>query len=259
LQCQSACPKPEADKIYITNLELRTFKMAGEHILIVDDDDVAAALLDALLQKSGYRTTRYTDAVSLLPIIECVNPDAIILDGQLPSADGFELCRDARAQFQGPILILTARDEDVDELIALELGADDYLRKPTSGRMIIAHLRACLRRATRSVVPADAFDVPTLKFDNIEIDPASRTLTIDGQEQHTTTAEFDLLWRLASSPGKVVSREEIYRAIRGFEYDGLDRSIDMRISRLRKLLKDSDDSSQHIRTVRNRGYMFCAR
>jgi DNA-binding response OmpR family regulator len=125
--------------------------------------------------------------------------------------------------------------------------------------MIIAHLRACLRRATRSVVPADAFDVPTLKFDNIEIDPASRTLTIDGQEQHTTTAEFDLLWRLASSPGKVVSREEIYRAIRGFEYDGLDRSIDMRISRLRKLLKDSDDSSQHIRTVRNRGYMFCAR
>jgi DNA-binding response OmpR family regulator len=205
--------------------------MSAKHIFVVDDDDVTAAILSGHLTKEGYRVTRLADGNTLIDDVQREQPDAIILDGRLPSADGF------------------------DELLGLELGADDYLRKPATSRIVLAHLRACLRR-TGGAAANDG--KASLAFGDLHINPAARSATLKGEAIPLTTAEFDLLWMLASQSGSVLSREEMFRQTRGIDYDGLDRSIDMRISRLRKLIGDDTENPVIIKTVRGKGYLFVA-
>jgi two-component system OmpR family response regulator/two-component system response regulator RstA len=227
--------------------------MSAKHVFVVDDDDVTAAILSAHLTKEGYRVTRLSDGHTLIDDALREQPDAIILDGRLPSADGFDLCRELRPKFSGAIIMLTARDDDIDELLGLELGADDYLRKPASARIVLARLRTCLRRAGGG--PQQQVK-SSLVFGALQINPTSRTASLKGDAIPLTTAEFDLLWLLASQSGTVLSREEIFRHTRGIDYDGLDRSIDMRVSRLRKLVGDDIDNPAIIKTVRGKGYLF---
>lgn len=226
--------------------------MHTEHILIVEDDDVVAALLAGHLEKAGYQVSRSADGAGLLALVKEMKPTAIILDAQLPKADGFQLCRDLRPKFAGPIIMLTARDDDFDELLGLELGADDYIRKPANSRIVLAHLRACLRRNTLT----EAEGEQVLVVGPLSIDRQSRTAKFKRKELLLTTAEYDLLLVLAEHAGEVLSRDDIFRLTRGLEYDGLDRSIDMRISRLRKLLGDDPDNPRIIKTVRGKGYLF---
>lgn len=226
--------------------------MESKNVLVVEDDVVFAATLKKFLEKNGFSVTHLADGTETMTQVEMSRPDAIILDGILPSIDGLHLCRELRPRFTGPILMLTARDEDLDELLGLELGADDYITKPAEPRLVLARLKACLRRTN----PAPSSQKDKLHFGALLIDHGSRSVTLDNQPLVLSTAEFDLLWLLASQAGHILSREDIFRATRGLEYDGLDRSIDMRISRLRKLIGDDTDNPEIIKTVRGKGYLF---
>lgn len=226
--------------------------MIGQHILIVDDDEVVAKLLQAHLKSAGYRVTCQADGLGLVETVASIRPDAILLDASLPSADGFDLCRELRRTYSGAILLITSRNDDRDELLGLELGADDYLRKPVNVRLVLAHLRACLRRG--GVAAASKSD--TMVLGDLTVCNQSRRVTRAGSEINLTTAEFDLFWALVSRAGSIVSRDDLFRSTRGLEHDGVDRSIDMRVSRLRKLLGDDPQNPQLIKTVRGQGYLF---
>jgi DNA-binding response OmpR family regulator len=180
-------------------------------------------------------------------------PDVVILDVNLPGLDGFSVCRTVRSVFTGPILILTARGDEVDEVVGLEVGADDYLAKPVRPRVLLARLRAQLRKA-----PAPNNEHPSnrIAIDALLVDAGRRTVELNDQEIKLTSAEFDLLWLLAENAGQVVSRSDIYQRIHGIEYDGLDRSIDLRVSRLRKKLGDDPVNPQRIKAVRSIGYLL---
>jgi two-component system OmpR family response regulator len=223
-------------------------------ILLVEDDEVMALTLSRYLEKQNFRVITETDGNNVLAAIERHDPDALILDLNLPGKDGFEVCREVRASFDDPIIMLTARDEDIDQIIGLELGADDYITKPAEPRLIHARLKAIMRRrdtVTNSVNRQDSHS-----FGNFSINKSTRSVKLGGEEITLTTADFDLLWLLASSAGRIVSRDDIQKNLRGIEHDGLDRSIDMKISRLRKRLGDDTDNPNRIKTVRGKGYLF---
>jgi DNA-binding response OmpR family regulator len=207
-------------------------------------------VLSRFLEKNGFAVTHFEDGTGVAERAAEQAPEAVILDGSLPTVDGFDVCRALRPRYAGPILMLTARDEDIDELLGLELGADDYIRKPAEPRIILARLKARLRK------PAPEPAAQALRFGALAIDRASRSVRIGERPVELTTAEFDLLWLLASRAGETLTRDDIFRATRGLEYDGLDRSVDMRVSRLRKLLGDETDPPRLIRTVRGQGYLF---
>jgi len=169
--------------------------------------------------------------------------------------DGFEICRRLR---QGgnelPVLMLTARDEDIDQVLGLELGADDYLAKPVQPRVLLAHLQAILRRTAAAERPENVSEL--LQFGRLRINRSARSVTLGSTTIDLTTAEFDLLWLLAANAGRVLPRNEILKVLRGLEYDGIDRSIDSRVSRLRRKLGDEAVASTQIKTVRPHGYLF---
>ncbi|PVV18649.1 MAG: DNA-binding response regulator, partial [gamma proteobacterium symbiont of Ctena orbiculata] len=154
----------------------------------------------------------------------------------------------------GPIVMFTARDEDVDEIVGLELGADDYLTKPVEPRVLLARLRSLLRRFRHSEHNPQEDD--QRHFGTLLIDASARAVSIDEQEVELSTGEFDLLWLLATKAGKVVNRDSALKTLRGFGYDGLDRSVDIGISRLRRKLGDDANHPYRIKTVRGRGYLF---
>jgi DNA-binding response OmpR family regulator len=163
-----------------------------------------------------------------------------------------DVCRQVREQYTGLILILTARDDDIDQIVGLELGADDYVKKPVEPRLLLARIRALLRRAE----PPGAAESKCLVFGAFSIDAAARRVTLNGTPIELTTLEFDLLWTLASAAGTVLTREVIFASLRGIAYDGLDRSIDLCISRLRAKLNDTGNPPTKIKTVRSKGYLF---
>lgn len=224
--------------------------MSARRVIFVEDDPVFAGVLTRFLEKNGCQVTHLPDGAGVVERVVADVPDAVILDGSLPTIDGFDVCRALRPRYAGPILMLTARDEDIDELLGLELGADDYIRKPAEPRIVLARLKARLRR------PEAPPQAQELRFGALVIDRGSRSVQMGGEPVELTTAEFDLLWLLASHAGETLSRDDIFRATRGLEYDGLDRSVDMRVSRLRKLLGDDTDPARLIRTVRGKGYLF---
>lgn len=181
--------------------------------------------------------------------------DALILDAMLPDGDGFELCRRLRERSRLPILMLTARGEEIDRIVGLELGADDYLPKPFSPRELLARLRALLRRAQ----PDQSAPGETLRFGRLEIDNAALEVRVDGNPVALTSHQFALLWALATHAGRVLSREALLELARGDALEAFDRSIDVHISRIRAAIEDDPKNPRRIVTVRGAGYVFAQR
>lgn len=226
-------------------------------ILLVEDDSRLAELTAAYLNKYEYTVEIEARGDVAVVRIPAEQPDLIILDVMLPGMDGFDVCRSVRAHYRGPILMLTARNDDIDQILGLELGADDYLSKPVEPRLLLARVKALLRRAAFRSQDAGSTDQPhTLNFGRFTISHATRDVQLGDERIDLTTAEFDLLWLLASHAGEILSRDDILQALRGIGFDGLDRSIDARVSRLRKKLGDNPEDPTRIKTVRGKGYLF---
>lgn len=230
------------------------------HILIVEDDVQLASLIQEYLYKNGFSASVVGNGIEAEQMILNDKPDLVILDVMLPGKSGMDICRDVRTAYHEPILMLTALDEDMDQMLGLELGADDYVIKPVKPRLLLTRVRALLRRSELSR-PQQAIrsELHTLlPVDTLTINPQVRTATLGKDNIALTTAEFDLLFLLAEQAGQIVSRNTIVQNLRGFDYDGMDRSIDRRISRLRKKLYDDSVDPQVIKTVRGKGYLLCA-
>lgn len=224
------------------------------HVLIVEDDERLATLTADYLKSNGLSVSIIANGNEAIRRIPAEQPDLVVLDLMLPGADGLTVCREVRRTFKNPILMLTARTDDMDQILGLEMGADDYVPKPVKPRLLLARIRALLRR-----VEADNDLPPTrLDFGNLVIDNSARDVLLDGQPVEMTSAEYDLLWLLASHAGTVLSRETIFERLRGIQYDGQDRSIDVRISRIRPKVGDDPDNPKRIKTVRSKGYLFVA-
>ncbi|AXE29409.1 DNA-binding response regulator [Chromobacterium phragmitis] len=229
----------------------------AQHILIVEDDARLAELIAAYLTKHGYQVSLHGRGDTAPAFILETRPDLVVLDVMLPGKEGFDVCREVRPHYGGRILMMTARDEDVDEILGLELGADDYLAKPVEPRRLLARVRALLRRSgARAENGAVAVENDCIAFGQFNISQATREALLGDEQIELTTAEFDLLWLLATHAGQVLSRDDIMSELRGIGFDGLDRSIDARISRLRRKLGDNPDAPARIKTVRGKGYLF---
>lgn len=223
-------------------------------VLLVEDDEVMSLTLAGYLEKQGFEMILESDGNKVMDAIRAHWPDALILDVNLPGKDGYEVCREARSIFDDPILMLTARDEDIDQIVGLEIGADDYITKPAEPRLVLARLKACLRRV--DTITSSLARQESLQFGKLDINRSARSVSLDGTEIQLTTSDFDLLWLLASNTGNTVSRDMVQKTLRGVEHDGIDRSIDMKISRLRKKLGDDPENPRRIKTVRGKGYLF---
>lgn len=223
-------------------------------ILLVEDDERLAGLTAEYLSRNDLQVSIEPRGDTAESRILAEQPDLVILDVMLPGKDGFEVCRAIRPHYRGVILMLTARDEDFDQILGLELGADDYIAKPVQPRVLLARIKALLRRLPAASEHDNASD--QLVFGNFRISQSTRTASLGAQAIDLTTAEFDLLWLLASHAGNVLSRDDLLQELRGIGFDGLDRSIDARISRLRKKLNDDPENPTRIKTVRGKGYLF---
>lgn len=228
-------------------------------ILLVEDDRKLARLIREYLEFNGYRVEIERRGDKAAHRIAELGPDLVILDLMLPGEDGLSVCRRARNDYCGPILILTAREEDMDQIAGLELGADDYVKKPVHPRVLLARIRALLRRGC-ALSERGCRKITDLKsdliFGSLCIDPGSRAVFLDGRSIVLTSNEFDLLRMLAEHAGKVLDRGRLFSALRGIDYDGFDRSIDIIVSRLRKKLFDNSANPRRIKTVWGRGYLF---
>ena len=225
------------------------------HILVVDDDEEIRNLLGRYLTGQGFRVALAGDRRELTRRLETGNFQLIVLDVLLPDGSGLDICRDLRAKSAIPIILLTALKEDVDRIIGLEIGADDYLGKPFNPRELVARIRAILRRAP--VQPAAA-PVSRYQFEGFTLEPTLRRVSNpEGGEVPLTGAEFDLLHTLLDRPGRVLSREQLIDLTKGRDGDQFDRSIDVLMSGVRRKLGD-DKALRLIKTVRNGGYQFVA-
>ena len=227
-------------------------------ILIVEDDERLATLTKDYLESNGLKVAVEGDGSRAIERIKTEQPDLVVLDLMLPGEDGLAVCRIVRPYYKGPILMLTARTEDLDQVLGLEMGADDYVAKPVRPRVLLARIRALLRRVKEvpeeQVVEGGSDN--RLTFGNLVVDNAMREAWLEGKSIDLTSAEFDLLWLLSSSAGRVLTREEIFHQLRGIEYDGQDRSIDVRVSRIRPKGGDDPMNPKRIKTVRSKGYLF---
>lgn len=226
--------------------------MAAE-VLIIDDDTRLAAMLSDYLRSAGFTTRSAATGLSGLQEIARKAPDAVILDVMLPDHDGFEICRRIRAGSGLPVLMLTAKGEETDRIVGLELGADDYLPKPFSPRELAARLKAILRRTQGSAAmpPADV-----LRFGLLEIDRGQRCVRLDGAERTLTGYQFALLVTMAENAGRVLSRERLMELTKGEELEAFDRSIDVHISRIRAAIETDPKHPRRIITLRGAGYIF---
>lgn len=225
----------------------------ADSLLIVEDDEKLAALVAEFLGKEGFAVETIHRGDEAVPRIIDGNPDLVILDLMLPGLDGFEVCRRVRDAYRGFILMLTARNEDVDEILGLELGADDYVTKPVRPRVLVSRIRALLRRHPETSGSGDSTPVTV---GSLQVDPANRAVQRDGAAVDLSSGEFDLLLYLVRRAGQTISRDALYRDVRGIEYDGLDRSIDLRVARLRKKLGDDAKQPALIKSVRGEGYLL---
>lgn len=220
-------------------------------IVLVEDDARLGALVSAYLVRHGYDVVHVLSGERAVERIPGLAPAVVLLDVTLPGIDGFAVCASIRPRFSGVICMLSARTDDIDQVLGLELGADDYIGKPIEPRVLLARIRAHLRRDT-----GQRRARPTLCFGQLRIERDTREVTLQSARIELTTAEFDLLLCLAESAGTILSRDDLLRDLRGIGFDGLDRSIDARISRLRRKLGDLSEVPERIKTIRSKGYLF---
>ena len=226
----------------------------GTDILLVEDDLRLADLTAEYLRENGFSVALESRGDRAIARFVKEQPRVVLLDLMLPGTDGLTICRELREIFDGPILIFTARDSDIDQVIGLEAGADDYVAKPVDPMVLLARTRALLRRAETR--PEGGHDKGDIVLGGLRISDVSQQVWLDGDEIEMTTHEFELLQLLARHAGRVLSRDEIFRHLRGIEYDGIDRTIDGRVSKLRRKLQDSADAPTRIKTVWGKGYLL---
>jgi len=219
-------------------------------ILIIDDDVDLNALLTEYLQGFGLTLQSVTTAAAGREQLRRELPDLLILDVMLPDTNGLELCREFRAEYDLPVIMLTARGETADKVMGLELGADDYVHKPFEPRELVARIQSVIRRSQERT------DTETLVCDGLRLETETQRVALDGTAVELTTMEFELLKDLMQSRGRVMSRDHLIERLRGFDADVYDRSIDMLVSRLREKLGDNPRQPRFIRTVRLGGYQF---
>ncbi|QTF08477.1 two-component system response regulator RstA [Brenneria izadpanahii] len=231
-------------------------------IVFVEDDAEVGKLIAAYLGKHDINVQVEPRGDRALEFIERQQPDLVLLDIMLPGKDGMTLCRELRPQYSGPIVLLTSLDSDMNHILALEMGADDYILKTTPPAVLLARLRLHFRQYANApqagIEPAVApLQVhKPLHFGLLCIDPVNREVTLGEENIALSTADFDLLWQLATHAGNIMDRDALLKNLRGVSYDGMDRSIDVAISRLRKKLYDNPTEPFRIKTVRNKGYLF---
>jgi two-component system OmpR family response regulator/two-component system phosphate regulon response regulator OmpR len=226
-------------------------------IYVTDDDPGIRELVAEYLTSQGYTVETAGDAVSLDRLLANRLPDLLVLDWMMPGEDGLSIARRLRAQpgFP-PIIMLSAKGEDIDRIIGLEVGADDYLPKPFNPRELLARIRAVMRRQSGAVAPAAADTAKRFQFGPFSVNLVARTLTRDGAEITLTTGEYELLEIFVTHANRALSRDWLMDQLRGFERDPFDRSIDVRVNRLRKKIEDDPASPAYIRTQRGQGYLF---
>lgn len=220
-------------------------------MLVVDDEESVRELIELYLTKEGYNVLLAKDGKEALRLNGESHPDLIVLDLMLPGMDGWEVCRQIRSNSRVPIIMLTARSEEVDRVVGLELGADDYVVKPFSPREMVARVKAVLRRGA-----AGPGEQETLTFPGLRIDRTQHRLEVDGEEVHLTPTEFRLLWCLAGQPGRVFSRADLLDKIWGYDSESDARTVDVHIKRLRQKTKAAEKKSFAITTVWGLGYKF---
>ncbi len=221
------------------------------NVLVIDDDRRLGEMLSSYLGSHGLDVRTRLDAATGLAALARGEFDAVVLDVMLPDLDGFEVCRRIRASSQIPVLMLTARGEELDRVVGLELGADDYLSKPFSPRELLARLRAITRRSRAGSGPTDL-----LRFGALEVDLAAQRARLNGQDCPLTSHQFRILAALAENAGRVLSRDQIMDAVRGEALEAFDRSIDVHISRIRAAIEQNPRQPRRIVTVRGVGYVF---
>ncbi len=228
-------------------------------IVFVEDDPEVGKLIAAYLGKHDIEVLIEPRGDSAQARIELEQPDLVLLDIMLPGKDGMTLCRDLRPTFPGPIVLLTSLDSDMNHILSLEMGANDYILKTTPPAVLLARLRLHLRQHSNqpkeeSTQPIGQYNA--LHFGLLCIDPVNRQVTLGEEVITLSTSDFDLLWELATHAGQIMDREALLQNLRGVSYDGLDRSIDVAISRLRRKLYDNALEPFRVKTVRNKGYLF---
>ncbi|MFJ5391208.1 two-component system response regulator RstA [Pectobacterium brasiliense] len=232
-------------------------------IVFIEDDTEVGKLIAAYLGKHDIDVQVEARGDQALAFIEQQQPDLVLLDIMLPGKDGMTICRELRPLYSGPIVLLTSLDSDMNHILALEMGADDYILKTTPPAVLLARLRLHLRQyaaapqaVTENAAPAALQVHKSLHFGLLCIDPVNREVTLGQEHIVLSTADFDLLWQLATHAGHIMDRDALLKNLRGVTYDGMDRSIDVAISRLRKKLYDNPLEPFRIKTVRNKGYLF---
>ena len=235
-------------------------------ILVVEDDNTLLEMLEYNLSRQGYQVVTAKDGRSALTFARQEKPNLIVLDVMLPGIDGFEVCRILRKEFSFPILMLTARTEEVDKIVGLEVGADDYLTKPFSMRELLARVKALLRRVDlirealnrESASSADDLEepIPLLTFDNLEIDQNRREVRLNDEPLRLKPKEFDLILFLARHQGIALSRDLILERVWGWTYDGNSRTVDVHVRWLREKIEEDPSNARRILTVRGIGYRF---
>ncbi|MEY8709089.1 two-component system response regulator RstA [Mangrovibacter phragmitis] len=232
-------------------------------IVFVEDDPEVGSLIAAWLGKHDIDVIIETRGDQAEMVIARENPDLVLLDIMLPGKDGMSLCRDLRPKWEGPIVLLTSLDSDMNHILSLEMGASDYILKTTPPAVLLARLRLHLRQnagtrqsSTQTASASAPRHQQAIHFGTFCIDPLNRQVTLGKETILLSTADFELLWELASHAGQIMDRDMLLKNLRGVSYDGLDRSVDVAISRLRKKLHDSATEPYRIKTIRNKGYLF---
>ncbi|AME08800.1 MULTISPECIES: response regulator YycF [Gemella] len=230
--------------------------MVEYKILVVDDEEPIAKILDFNLKKEGYEVIVANDGEKAVELAFSENPDLILLDLMLPKKDGMEVCREVRAQKNIPIIMLTAKNTEIDKVLGLEFGADDYVTKPFSTRELMARVKVNLRRVTKNQEEKEEKANDNLVVKNIVIYPEAYVIKKNGQEVDLTRREFDLFYYLAQHRGQVLTRENLLQTVWGYDYFGDVRTVDVTVRRLREKVEDDSSQPEYIMTRRGVGYFI---
>ena len=229
----------------------------GKRVLLVDDDEKLRKLVTEYLEGYGFHVTALPDGLSVLSTIRNESPEIVILDIMLPGKDGLEVLKEIRAELSVPVIMLTAKGDEADRIVGLELGADDYLPKPFSPRELLARMKAVLRRLEPTLKPTTEGDEGLrVEAGNLVLDKARQTLLMEGKEVPLSSTEYRVLKVLMENPNRVLSRDQIMTLARGKDFMAFDRSIDVHISKLRAKLESDPRSPKRIKTIWGSGYMF---